>query len=116
MLLGTCVLLALVGAPTRALAQAAPDSAAPAARDPEAKARAQKHFDRGIAAYKEGRYKDAIDAFLDAHKEYPSPTLSFNAARAYEKMGDTAGALRFYREYLRQNPNADDRATVEPRI
>jgi tetratricopeptide (TPR) repeat protein len=74
------------------------------------------HFERGITAYKEGRFKDAIDAFLDAHEQYPSPVLSYNMARAYEKMGDSAGALRFYREYLRQSPTASDRATVEQRI
>ncbi len=82
----------------------------------EAKARAKVHFERGIAAYKEGRFKDAIDAFLDAHEQYPSPVLSFNTARAYEKMGDSAGALRFYREYLRQSPTASDRTTVEQRV
>lgn len=82
----------------------------------EAKARAQALFERGITAYKEQRYKDAIDSFLDAHREYPSPTLSFNAARAYEKMGDNAGALRFYREYLRQTPDATDKARVTERV
>ena len=94
---------------------AGPDKSAPVApkRDSEAKARAQKLFERGIAAYKDGRYKDAIDAFLDAHREYPSPTLSFNTARAYDKMGDNAGALRFYREYLRQSLTATDRPAVE---
>jgi tetratricopeptide (TPR) repeat protein len=89
---------------------------APVKRDAEAKTRAEKQFQRGITAYKEGRFKDAIDAFLDAHRQYPSPTLSFNAARAYEKMGDSAGALRFFREYLRQSPSASDRVTVEQEI
>ncbi|MEZ4225983.1 MAG: PEGA domain-containing protein [Polyangiaceae bacterium] len=81
-----------------------------------AKSRAEAHFHRGIEAYKAGRFKDAIDSFLDAHREYPSPTLSFNAALAYEKLGDSAGALRFYREYLRQNPDAQDKATVQARV
>lgn len=86
------------------------------ADEAEAKARAQALFERGITAYKEARFKDAIDSFLDAHREYPSPTLSFNAARAYEKMGDNAGALRFYREYLRQTPDAGDKARVVERV
>ncbi len=94
----------------------ADDAPATAPKDAEAKARAQALFERGIAAYKEGRFKDAIDSFLDAHREYPSPTLSFNAARAYEQMGDNAGALGFYREYLRQSPNASDKPRVEERI
>lgn len=99
-------------------ARAAPDAPATSGpkRDAAAKARAQTHYERGAKAYKEGRYKDAIDAFLDAHREYPSPSLSFNAAKAYERMGDNAGALRFYREYLRQKAEAEDRSSVEQKI
>jgi tetratricopeptide (TPR) repeat protein len=106
---------ALSVAPVASAQAPAPAPAAPA-KDDQAKERAKVHFQRGIAAYKEGRFKDAIDAFLDAHRQYPSPTLSFNAARAYEKMGDSAGALRFYREYLRQAPDAADKSTVAARI
>lgn len=96
----------------------APDARAQdtTARMDEAKARAEVHFKKGIEAYKAGQYKAAIDAFLDAHREFPSPTLSFNTARAYDKMGDAAGALRFYREYLRQSPDAKDGPAVEARI
>lgn len=110
------VLVLLVGSPNSASAQAGAAGPGAQKRDPEAKARAQKHFDRGVAAFKEGRYKDAVDAFLDAHREYPSPALSFNAARAYDKLLDAAGALRFYREYLRQSTDAPDRADVEKRV
>lgn len=108
---------ALALAPTPARAQAAEKAAAAQPkRDAAAKARAQKHFERGVAAFKDNRFKDAVDAFLDAHREYPSPALSFNAARAYDKLLDAAGALRFYREYLRQTPDATDRANVEKRV
>jgi tetratricopeptide (TPR) repeat protein len=113
-LLATVLALACVLLPARSALADDANTAAP--RPDEAKARAQVLFERGITAYKEGRFKDAIDAFLDAHREYPSPTLSFNAARAYEKMGDNAGALRFYREYLRQSPNASDKGRVDERV
>ncbi|MBK7579546.1 MAG: PEGA domain-containing protein [Myxococcales bacterium] len=104
-------------APLTASAEpAAKPVAAQAARDPAAKARAQKHFERGVVAFKDNRFKDAVDAFLDAHREFPSPALSYNAARAYDKLLDAAGALRFYREYLRQTPDASDRANVDKRI
>lgn len=106
----------LVMAPAVATAQGAPKSAAAPKRDDAAKARAQKHFERGVGAFKDQRFKDAVDAFLDAHREYPSPALSYNAARAYDKLLDAAGALRFYREYLRQSPEASDRANVEKRV
>jgi tetratricopeptide (TPR) repeat protein len=110
------VCLALGSVVSPAAAQPAAKAATQPKRDADAKARAQKHFERGVAAYKESRFKDAVDAFLDAHREYPSPSLSFNAARAYDKLLDTAGALRFYREYLRQTPDATDRASVETRV
>ena len=90
-------------------------AATPSAPD-GAKARAEVFFKHGIAAYRHHRYKDAIDAFLKAHGIYRSPTLSYNTARAYEKLHDHAGALRFYRAYLRQAPEAKDRKRVEKRI
>src|SRR5215831_11707527 len=76
---------------------------APAA-SAETKAQAKKLFESGLAAYKKKKYKQAIDYFLEADKLYPSPVLSFNAARAYEDLGDEAGALRFYRSYIRLSP------------
>ncbi len=89
------------------------------AEDPDlaaAKDQARQLFARGLEFFHEGRFKDAIDEFLKAHEVFPNPVLSFNAALAYEKMGDSAGALRFYREYLRQAPEAGDRPQVEQQI
>ena len=118
---GLGVLVAALSVPI-VLSQSPVARAQPAgdAIDPEeaeaAKQRAKAHLERGRKAYQEGRFKDAVDAFLDAHREVPSPELSFNAALAYERLGDRAGALRFFREYLRQDPNASDRARVAARI
>lgn len=107
-----CIFAAFLAAPRARAEEPAGSSAASDA----AKARAKAHLERGRKAYQEGRYKDAVDAFLDAHREVPSPELSFNAALAYEKLGDKAGALRFFREYLRQQPKASDRERVAARI
>ena len=81
-----------------------------------AKDQARMLFAKGVELFQAGRYKDAIDEFLKAHQVFPNPVLSFNAALAYEKMGDSAGALRFYREYLRQDPEAYDRPQVEQQV
>jgi hypothetical protein len=70
----------------------------------------------GVQAYKDGRYKEAIDNFLIANRLVPSPSLSFNIAKAYEKLGDEPAALMWYRDYLRQAPSAPDRAEVDKRI
>lgn len=77
---------------------------------------AQTHFARGIEEYRAKRYKDAIDAFLLANDLYPSAAISFNIARAYENLQYPAGALRFYRDYLRRDPGAADAAQISKRV
>jgi tetratricopeptide (TPR) repeat protein len=90
---------------------ALPGTAAADTRD-----QAQAHFERGRQAYREARYQDAIDAFLQAYKLDPDPVLVFNVGQAWEKLGNVPTALRSYREYLRLSPQAEDRATVAASI
>ncbi|HWA72708.1 MAG TPA: PEGA domain-containing protein [Polyangiaceae bacterium] len=112
----TCVglSLALISVTPRvARAQEAPsDEAAVEQRRTEAKSK----YQTGVEAYERKRYKDAVDLFLAADRLAPSAPLSFNIARAYERLGDDSSALRWYRDYLRRNPtapNGDDvRQTV----
>jgi tetratricopeptide (TPR) repeat protein len=75
--------------------------------------RARVRYREGVEAYKEGRYRDAIDLFLEADQLAPSAALSFNIGAAYEKLGEAAAALRWYRDYLRRAPDTADRAQVE---
>jgi tetratricopeptide (TPR) repeat protein len=103
--------VALLRPPT-ALADAPSDEAAMEQRRAEAKSKYQE----GAQAYSAGRFKDAVDLFLAADRLAPSAPLSFNIARAYEKLSDDAGALRWYRDYLRRNPDAANAATVRPLI
>ncbi|HEY6726153.1 MAG TPA: PEGA domain-containing protein [Polyangiaceae bacterium] len=73
---------------------------------------AAQRYEQGVQAYQEGRHKDAIDLFLEADALAPSSALSFNIARAYEKIKDSSNALRWYRDYLRREPAAEDKAAV----
>ena len=77
---------------------------------------AAQRYEQGVQAYQEGRHKDAIDLFLEADKLAPSSALSFNIARAYEKIKDSSNALRWYRDYLRREPAAEDKAAVSALI
>lgn len=95
-----------------ARADAPSDEAAMEQRRAAAKAK----YQQGAEAYSAGHYKDAVDSFLAADQLAPSAPLSFNIARAYEKLSDDAGALRWYRDYLRRNPDAANAATVRPLI
>jgi tetratricopeptide (TPR) repeat protein len=90
--------------------------AAPARADDASVAQAKQSFTQGAQAYREARYKDAIDLFLRANQLDPHPELIFNVGQAYEKLGDVPAALRSYREYLRLSPGVADRATVEASI
>ena len=87
--------------------------ARPALADGDAVAQAKQRFAAASQAYREARYKEAIDLFLQAHRLDPHAELVFNVGQAYEKLGDVPSALRSYREYLRLMPGASDRATVE---
>lgn len=73
---------------------------------------ARVRYRRGVEAFEENRFRDAIDLFLDADQLAPSAALSFNIAAAYEKIEQPASSLRWYRDYLRRAPAATDRAEV----
>lgn len=110
--LALCTTLA---APATALAQnpqAPPDPTSIEGKRAEGKAR----YERGVAAYSAARYKDAIDLFLQADALAPSAALSFNIARAYEKIGDDAACLQWYRDFRRRAPDAKNGRDVDERI
>jgi tetratricopeptide (TPR) repeat protein len=90
----------------------AQDPAPPAPVSPEA----QVQFEQGVSAYEQGRYRDAVDRFKEADRLAPSPLLSFNIAKVYERMQDPKSALSAYREYLRRLPEADNRLETSQRI
>jgi tetratricopeptide (TPR) repeat protein len=77
---------------------------------------ARQRYQRAAQAYSDGRFKDAIDLFLDAARLSPNPAFAYNIGLAYEQLGDAPNALRWFRDYLRALPNAPDRAEIEPRI
>jgi tetratricopeptide (TPR) repeat protein len=103
----------LLAVQSSALAQTPPpDPTTPEGKRAEGKAR----YEQGADAYAKGRFTDAIDLFLQADALAPSAALSFNIARAYEKIGDDALALRWYRDFRRRAPDAKNGPEVDVRI
>lgn len=82
----------------------------------EAKDRARVLFQQGVAAYRAGRYYEAVDIFLETQRIYPDTQLCFNVARAYENLGNGSAALRYYRDYLRQADRPSDGEEVRERV
>ena len=93
--------------------EAKPDLGEPEA---VAKERARLLYEKGVSAYREGRYYDAVDIFLETNRLYPDPKLSYNIGKAFEGMSNQPGALRYYREYLRRLPEAPDAREVEGHV
>jgi len=82
----------------------------------ERRSEAKTQFESGAQAYRNQRYAEAVRLFLAADRLAPSPALSFNIARAYEKLEDTSGALRWYRDYLRRAPDSRNASEARTRV
>src|SRR6516165_5979940 len=99
-----------------ALALAASLGARPAAAGEAAKKAAKPHYDKGASEYNLGHFAEAISEFEKAYEQDPAPILLFNIAQAHRQSGNNERAAFFYRRYLEQDPNSDNRADVEKRI
>ncbi len=82
------------------------------AQDDGKKEEAKKHFELGKAYYKQSEYNKAIEEFQKAYALYAHSVILYNIAQAYEKEGNIPMALRFFREYLRASPNAEDKNII----
>jgi hypothetical protein len=89
-------------------------AAAPAIADEVAEARAQ--FDAGAKLFHAGKYREAIARFEAAYRQKPHGAIHFNVAQCRERLGEWPAALRSYQDYLRELPEARDRAAVRADI
>jgi hypothetical protein len=78
--------------------------------------KAKELFQWGQKLYKSARYAEAIAKFEEAYSVRPHPVIYFNIGKCYEQLGETAKALRSYRDYLRLAPDAKDKETVSDAI
>jgi tetratricopeptide (TPR) repeat protein len=106
--------------PAAASSDAAPPNLAPKldleGPEAEAKERARVLFQQGVAAYRDGKFYEAVAIFLQTQRVYPDTQLCFNIARAYENLGNGSAALRYYRDYLRQADRPSDGDEVKERV
>lgn len=69
--------------------------------------RVQRLYGEGLELYQEGRFRDAVGRFEDAHALVADPRLMYNIARSYEGAGDVdRGTLRYFR--CINDPKTDD--------
>jgi tetratricopeptide (TPR) repeat protein len=85
--------------------------AAPAVADHASRAKAADRSAR--AHYAAHEYDAAIADYQAAYRAMPDPLFLFDIAQSYRMLDDCDHALEFYREYLQERPDADNRTLVE---
>ncbi len=78
--------------------------------------KAREHYLQADAFYKLDRYASALQEYEQAYLAKPDPSFLYNIAQCHRLMGDKAEALKFYRRYLKDAPNAANREVAEKHI
>src|SRR5687767_11122360 len=81
--------------------------------DDKAKADAKARAEKGNTHYKLGRFDDALAEYSAAYEIYPAPGLLFNIGQCHKNLKHYERAVFFFEGYLREKPNAPNRALVE---
>jgi hypothetical protein len=89
---------------------------APAIAGERDEAKAAEHFALAEQAEARGDWQTAILEYKRAYALKPHPSVLFNIANNYEKLGDWSNAADYLGKYLEASPDAEDRAEVEQRI
>jgi len=73
-------------------------------------------IDEGSAAYDEGRFEQAVNVFHQAYELAPLPDFLYRLGLAYERLGEDARAVEYYRSFLNEVPRAEERGRIESTI
>ena len=98
-----CVVLAIAG-----VANAVPKATVSAEQK-----QADALFEKGQTSYQDGKYQDAIAQFKQAYDLVKDPVYLFNIAQSYRKVADCVNAADYYKRYLQEAPNAENKPKVE---
>jgi len=83
-----------------------------AAEQNDAKAR----YLSGQSHYNLNEFAEALQDFKEAYRLRPDPAFLFNIAQCERQLGDLDEAIKFYRTYLRNKPDAANKREVERKI
>jgi hypothetical protein len=97
---------ALIGEPTwsgrTALAAPRPKGAAkPEPKKPEQK-EAERHFQSGVALFKEAKYAEALAEFERAYEISPQPLVLYNIAGCHRELSHYSEAVEYYTRFLNE--------------
>jgi len=78
--------------------------------------KARDLFEKGRAAWDEGRFREAWEHWHHSYRLSRRPELLYNVGQAADRLRMDREALEAFRLYLEKNPNASNRKEVENRI
>ncbi|HSD22191.1 MAG TPA: PEGA domain-containing protein [Anaeromyxobacter sp.] len=79
-------------------------------------AEAKACFRKGAELYRAKQYREAIAEFEAAYRLKPAGAIHYNVAQCRERLGEWPAAIRSYHDYLRETPEANDRAVVRAAV
>jgi tetratricopeptide (TPR) repeat protein len=74
---------------------------------------AKAHFAAGRSFFKDKRYRDAIDQFLQAYRLSAAGDLLYNIGICYDAVDDAGRATFYLQRYLEARRDAPERAEIE---
>jgi tetratricopeptide (TPR) repeat protein len=80
------------------------------------KEKAREYYRRAIQHYNLAEYSEALEQFKSAYREVEDPTLLFNIGQCHRQLDDKKQAVRFFRSYLRELPDAPNHEEVRQLI
>lgn len=108
------LLAAFLGGPGRAWAQ----DGGKGQLSEEQKRKASEHYEKATRLYNVGKYGEAVQEYENAYLISADPVMLYNIAQCHRLNGQPEEAIRFYKNYLRNAPNASAtvRADAEKKI
>ena len=85
----------------------------------DSKAAAREHFEKGVAAFNEGRFAEAALEFESAYKLSPAPVVLYNIGQVDVALGRSVEAVDAFERYLADGAttiSAERRAEVQAEI
>jgi hypothetical protein len=64
---------------------------------------ARTHFNRGVEAFEAGTFEQALDAFQEAYRLAPHPSVRVNMANCYERLGRPIEAIFHFQRFLAES-------------
>jgi hypothetical protein len=77
---------------------------------------AKARYMSGQSHYNLNEFAEALQDFKEAYRLHPDPAFLFNIAQCERQLGDFDEAIKFYRSYLRNKPEATNAKEVQKKI